>query len=177
VPLSTASLLSRLDANELEFASSLAGVSLDAAQFRESPETWNILELAEYVVQNEWTMSHFIGSAFDFDEPRVRETFELALEDAMSYRLRRLLSPGAVAPGNAFRFPGEALDRFFEARHANERHAASLTEEQLRSRGGRHPTGLDLSCYEGLLLLIADARLCAARILELRRAHVRAQSR
>jgi hypothetical protein len=166
-------MLTRLDANELLFANSLAGVSLPTAEFRESEQSWNILEVAEYVVDNEWTMSHFIGSAFEYEAPREREEFERSLTDGTRYRQRRLLSPGTSQPGHRFRFPGEALDRFFEARQSIRRHAAALTDEQLRSRGGLHPMAGDMSCYEGLLLIIADAALCAARIVELRRAHAR----
>lgn len=167
------SIVTRLDLNGLEFANSLSGVTFEEAQFRAAPDSWNILEYAGHVVKTEWQMTHFMNSADPLPEAFHRDEFELALNDPTRYRQRPLLSPAGSRLEARFRFPGEALDRFFEARNATRQYATSLSEEELRGRGGYHPLAGEVSCYECLLALIADASLCAEEILQLRRAFAR----
>src|SRR5581483_5739644 len=122
-----------------------------------SDDRWTILEWAEHVVTTERLMSHVMAGSYELPSPRVRPQFEFSIEDPAHFRNNRVLTPATWRPEGRFLFPGEALDRFYEARDATRQYARALSEEELRSRSIYHPVAGDISCYECLLALMANA--------------------
>jgi len=169
-------IIVRLDLNEHEFANALSGVSPDQARFRPAEDQWTILEWAEHVVTTERLMSHVMAAASELASPRVRPEFEFSIEDPSHYRKRPVLSSVNWRPEGKFLFPGEALDRFYEARDATRQYARVLTEDELRSRSIYHPVAGEISCYECLLALMANAAFGAGEIREIRRVHARSRA-
>jgi len=138
------------------------------ATFKQSAESWSILELVEHVGVAERGMLWLIRHATrEPDRPAPEPTKDSRWLDVAKNRDRKFQAPDVARPSGRFSTLEQARQYFQESRRRTLEFVGQCTDD-LRTLHTVHPVAGPIDCYQCLLLLVAHPTRHAQQIREVK---------
>ncbi len=166
--------MSYLHATRKQFLDSVAGLSQAQWEFKPSPQSWSIAEVAEHIALSEDLLFDLVTKkimAMPGDPAKLEQTkgMDDKIAAMMTNRSQKVQAPETLRPTHRWKTAAELIAHFKESRDRNIAYLQT-TGDDLRGHSFYHPALKELDGYQWLLMMAGHSERHTMQLNEVKTA-------